>query len=115
MIPIKSMKCYIAKELPPLHLLFTEEDDVIVARCLDFSISSHGETIEEALESINSSLIDYIKYNLENGDTDSLFDPEVKEYWDFYRELELKQEKKSFKEHFKQVEKSVLNEGLIYA
>ncbi len=114
MKPIKSMKCYISKELPPLHLLFTEEDDVIVVRCLDFSISSHGETIEEALESINSSLVDYITYNLGNSDIDGLFDPELKEYWDLYRELEINQEKKSFREHFKQVEKSVLNEGLIY-
>jgi len=109
------MKCYISKELPPLHLLFTKEDDIIVVRCLDFSISSHGITIKEALESINSSLIDYIKYGLENSDIDSLFDPELKEYWDMYRELEIKQEKKSFKEHFKEVEKNVLNEGLIYA
>ena len=109
------MKCYISKELPPLHLLFTEEDDVIVVRCLDFSISSHGETIEEALESINSSLIDYITYNLENSDIDSLFDPELQEYWDLYRELEIKQEKKSFKEHFREVKKNILNEGLIYA
>ncbi len=115
MKPLKSMKCYISKELPPLHLLFTEEDDVIVVRCLDFSISSHGETVEEALKSINSSLIDYIKYNLEHSDIDSLFDPDLKEYWDLYRELEMKQEKKSFKEHFKEVEKNVLNEGLIYA
>jgi hypothetical protein len=109
------MKCYISKELSPLHLLFTEENGVIVARCLDFSISSHGETVEEALESINSSLIDYIKYGLENGDSDNLFDPELKEYWDIYRELEIKQEKKTLKEHFKEVEKNVLNEGLIYA
>jgi len=109
------MKCYIAKELPPLHLLFTEEDGVIVARCLDFSISSHGETIEEALESISSSLIDYITYNLENADIDNLFDPELREYWDMYRELEIKQERQSFKEHFKKVQKNILNEGLVYA
>ena len=93
MIPSKSMKCYISKELQPLHLLFTEEDDVIVVRCLDFSISSHGETIEEALESINSSLVDYITYNLENSDIDSLFDLELQEYWDIYRDLEIEEEK----------------------
>ncbi|MCI0494162.1 hypothetical protein L0Z72_04075 [candidate division KSB1 bacterium] len=115
MKPVKSMKCYISKELPPLHLLFTEEDNVIVVRCLDFSISSHGETINEALESMNSSLVDYIKYNMENGNIDSLFDPDLKEYWGMYRELELKQEKERFKEHFEKVEKSFLDEELIYA
>jgi hypothetical protein len=94
MKPIKAMKCYISKQLSPLHLLFTEEDNVVVVRCLDFSISSHGETEPEALEAINSSLLDYIAYGLENGDIDNLFDPDVKEYWELYRELEMKQEKK---------------------
>jgi hypothetical protein len=115
MKPIKSMKCYISKELPPLHLLFTEEDEVVVVRCLDFSISSHGETEAEALESINSSLVDYIKYNMENSDIDNIFDPDSNEYWAMYRELEMKHEMESFKEHFKNVEKNVLDEGLIYA
>ena len=115
MKPVKSMKCYISKELPPLHLLFTEEDNVIVVRCLDFSISSHGETVEDALESINSSLVDYIKYSMENSDIDNLFDHDLKDYWDMYRELETKQEIESFKEHFNKVEKRFLDEGLIYA
>ena len=32
-----------------LHILLTEEDSVIVARCLDFSVSSHGENVYEFL------------------------------------------------------------------
>ena len=30
-------------ESPSLHVLLTKEDGVIVARCLDFTVSSHGE------------------------------------------------------------------------
>ena len=47
-------------ESPNLHILFTKEDEVIVARCLDFTISSHGENEKEALESLGSALKEYI-------------------------------------------------------
>ncbi|MBL7073616.1 hypothetical protein ISS37_00040 [candidate division KSB1 bacterium] len=115
MKPIKSMKCYVFKDVSPLHILFTEEDGVIVVRCLDFSISSHGNTIQEAIESMNIALIDYIRHGIENGDIDALFDPDLKEYWDLYMELEIEEERKSFREHLKEVEKNVQSEGLIYA
>ena len=35
---------------PLLHVLITKEDDVIVARCLDFTISSHGKDEKDALK-----------------------------------------------------------------
>ena len=89
MKPLRAVRCYAVKELPPLHILFSEEDGVIVARCLDFSISSHGETFNEARESINSALMDYMEYGIEHGAGDSLFDPDLQEYWDAYRELVL--------------------------
>ena len=43
-----------------LHILLTEEDGVTVARCLDFSISSHGENEEDALDSLSGSIMDYL-------------------------------------------------------
>jgi len=115
MKPIKSMKCYVFKDVATLHILFTEEDDVIVARCLDFSISSHGNTIEEATESINSALTDYIKHGIEESDIDSLFDPDLKEYWELYRDLEIEEERKSFRARIKEVEENVRKNGLVYA
>ena len=99
MKPLKAVQCYAVKELPPLHILFSEEDGVIVARCLDFSISSHGETLNEAMESMNSALIDYMEYGIEHGAGDSLFDPDLEEYWDAYRDLELEEKRRSFGEH----------------
>jgi len=30
---------------PNLHVLLTKEDDVIVVRCLDFTVSSHGQAL----------------------------------------------------------------------
>jgi hypothetical protein len=36
-------------ESPILHVLLTKEDDVTVARRLDFSVSSHGEDEKKAL------------------------------------------------------------------
>ncbi|RKY69874.1 MAG: hypothetical protein DRP97_04695 [Candidatus Latescibacterota bacterium] len=72
-----------------MHILFSEEDGVIVARCLDFSISSHGETLNEAMESINSALMDYMEYGIEHNAGEQLFDPDLEEYWDAYRGLML--------------------------
>ncbi len=45
-----------------LHILLTEEDGVIVARCLDFSVSSHGKNEEDALASLSGSIADYVVY-----------------------------------------------------
>lgn len=115
MKPLRAMKCFISKKLPPLHMLFTEEDGVVVVRCLDFSVSSHAETIEEAIESINSVLIDYIEYGIKEGDVESLFDPDLKEYWDIYQDLEIKMEKENFARHFKEIEEAIIKEKLVYA
>jgi len=42
-------------ESPELHVLLTQENDVVVARCLDFTVSSHGENIKDALNSLLNS------------------------------------------------------------
>lgn len=54
MKPLKALKGYI-KNLDnfELHILLTKEDDVIVARCLDFSVSSHGDNEKDALASLS--------------------------------------------------------------
>ncbi|MEW5766722.1 MAG: hypothetical protein AB1797_03725 [bacterium] len=95
---LKTAKCYILPELPPLHILFTHEDGVIVSRCLDFSISSHGEDLKEAKEAISEAIIEYIEHAFENNGLDKLIDPDLDIYWNLYRELELKSEAENFKE-----------------
>jgi predicted RNase H-like HicB family nuclease len=112
---IKALKCYISKEMPPLHILFTEEDDVVVVRCLDFSISSHGQTIEEAKESINDAIIEYIEYAITNKSIDNLFDPDLKEYWELYRDLEIKLEKENFTRNSEKIKRCILEKKLTYA
>jgi len=115
MKPIKSMKYKISQNIPALHLLFTEEDDVIVVRCLDFSISSHGQTIQEAIEAIKSSLVEYISHGIENKNIDNLLDPDLKEYWDLYMELEIEEEKRMFLDSFTSNNVTELQEGLTHA
>ncbi len=115
MKPIKAEKCYISDKLLPLHILLTEEDGVIVIRCLDFSISSHGDTIKEARESIKSTLMDYLKHAIENNSLDNLFDPDLKEYWDMYQRLEIETEKDIFQAHFDKIKGEILTKGLTYA
>ena len=115
MKPIKAEKCYISDELPPLHMLLTEEEGVIVIRCLDFSISSHGDTIEEARQFMNSTLMDYLKHAIENNSLDTLFDPELKEYWDMYQRLEINTEKDIFQANLDKIKDEILSKGLTYA
>jgi len=115
MKPIRAEKCYISDKLPPLHILLTEEDAVIVIRCLDFSISSHGDTIKEARESMNSTLMDYLKHAIENNSLDNLFDSDLKEYWDMYHQLEIEAEKHIFQANVDKIKGEILSKGLTYA
>ena len=47
------------------------------------------ETLNEAMESINSALMDYMEYGIEHNAGEHLFDPDLEEYWDAYRGLML--------------------------
>ena len=79
------------KELPELylHILLTEEDNVIVARCLDFSVSSHGDDEKDALLSLNDSIRDYMDYAIKGEAFNEIIDPEEERFWQIFRELEL--------------------------
>lgn len=99
MKPIKALTGSI-KSIPNLHLhiLLTEEDDVFVARCLDFSVSSHGESEEDALVALSDSIKDYLEYALKRGVLNETIDPEDDVLWEIYRKLELQNESLSIKE-----------------
>ena len=81
-----------------LHTLLTKEDGVVVARCLDFSVSSHGENEEDALDSLSDSIMDYLDYAVEQGAIDNIIDPEEDSLWEIFRKLELEDESLKFKE-----------------
>jgi len=97
MKPLKALKGYIKNlEHFELHILLTQEDDVIVARCLDFSVSSHGNNDKEALASLSESLKDYLNYAIEKEAFNEIIDPDEDRFWKIYRNLELQKELMTF-------------------
>ena len=78
-------------ESPPLHILLTLEDRVIVARCLDFTVSSHGNEEKEAMNSLTEAVKEYILTALENNAINTIYDPAHGKYWRMFNELEAKQ------------------------
>ena len=99
-------------ESPILHILLTKEDDVIVSRCLDFTVSSHGKDEKEALESLANSIKEYVLTAVENNSIDTIFDTAHSKYWRMYNELESKQSSDNLKRTLKQSFKSVSNENI---
>jgi hypothetical protein len=73
-----------------LHILLTEEDEVIVARCLDFSVSSHGENEPEALASLSDSIIDYLDYAIQRAAFTDIIDLEEEQYWKMFQSFLVK-------------------------
>ena len=90
-------------ESPTLHILLTEEDDVIVARCLDFTVSSHGEDEKKALEALGESIREYILTAVEDNAIENVLDPAHGKYWRMYNELESKQVRKGLKKSLRKV------------
>lgn len=99
MKPIKALVGSI-KNIPDIHLhiLLTEEGDVIVARCLDFSVSSHGINEEDALVALSDSIKDYLDYALKRGALNEIVDPEDDVLWGIYRKIEMQNESLTIKE-----------------
>jgi hypothetical protein len=78
-------------ESPALHILLTKEDNVIVAKCLDFTVSSHGLNEKDALESLANSIKEYVLTAVENDAIEKVYDPAHGKYWRMFNELESKQ------------------------
>lgn len=76
----------------PIHVLLTEEDGVLVARCLDFSVSSHGDNEQDALASLSDSILDYLDYAIEHNALNDILDPDDEQYWKMFEELRLQNE-----------------------
>lgn len=84
-------------ETPILHILLTREDSVVVARCLDFSVSSHGTDEKDATESLAGAIKEYVLTAIENSAVDTIFDPAHSKYWRMFNEIEAKQSMSSLK------------------
>ena len=95
-------------ETPVLHILLTKEDDVVVARCLDFTVSSHGTDEDEALKSLAESIKEYVLTAVEDNATDIVYDPANGKYWRMYNELEAKQSVIKLKRSLKDKKRSRL-------
>lgn len=99
-------------ESPILHVLLTKEDDFIVARCLDFSISSHGENEQNAMQSLADSVKEYVLTAFEDDVIDIIFDPAHSQYWRMYNELEAKHTIRKIRKSIKKSFESVTNETI---
>jgi predicted RNase H-like HicB family nuclease len=99
---IKALRCVVkinqVWESPMLHILITKEDNVYVARCLDFTVSSHGETVADAMEAVKAAIVEYVRYALENNKTEQIIDPAAARYWALFNQLELKAGKSRIKQ-----------------
>ena len=78
-------------ESPTLHILLTREDDVIVARCLDLTVSSHGNDESDAINSLTEAVKETILSAIENNVIGEIYDPAHSKYWRMFNEAEAKQ------------------------
>ena len=99
-------------ESPALNILLTKENDVIVARCLDFTVSSHGKNDKDALKALADSIKEYVLTAVENDAINTIFDPAHGKYWRLYNELEAKQSSRILKMSIKKSLMSIPNDNL---
>ena len=99
-------------ESPALNILLTKENDVIVARCLDFTVSSHGKNDKDALKALADSIKEYVLTAVENDAINTIFDQAHGKYWRLYNELEAKQSSRILKMSIKKSLMSIPNDNL---
>ena len=103
-------------ESPLLHILLTKEDNIIVARCLDITVSSHGKDEKDALRSLADSIKEYVLTAVESDAIDKIYDPAHSKYWRMYNELEAKHSmgmmKRSLKKSFESIPQEQISRSL---
>ena len=102
-------------ESPPMHILLTREDDVIVARCLDLTVSSHGNDERDALESLTEAVKEAILSAIENDVIAEIYDPAHSKYWRMFNEAEAKQISLQLKKTLKKSVAGILENKLAHS
>jgi hypothetical protein len=101
-------------ESPPLHILLTREDDVIVARCLDLTVSSHGNDERDAINSLTEAVKETILSAIENNVIGEIYDPAHSKYWRMFNEAEAKQINSQLKKTLKKSVSEILEHKLAH-
>ena len=102
-------------ESPPLHILLTREDDVIVARCLDLTVSSHGNDERDAINSLTEAVKETILSAIENNVIGEIYDPAHSKYWRMFNEAEAKQINSQLKKTLKKSVSEILEKKLAHS
>ena len=101
-------------ESPPLHILLTREDDIIVARCLDLTVSSHGNDESDAINSLTEAVKETILSAIENNVIGEIYDPAHSKYWRMFNEAEAKQINSQLKKTLKKSVSRILENKLAH-
>ncbi len=80
-----------------LDFLVTYESGAFYIRCLNLSIMSCGETLDECKENIQEAILIYLE-DLPEGQ--SLFKPTLPKYWKIFYKLRRQKEQKSPREKY---------------
>ena len=102
-------------ESPALHILLTREDDVIVARCLDLTVSSHGNDEMDAIKSLTEAVKEAILSAIENDVIGEIYDPAHSKYWRMFNEAEAKQINLKLKRTLKKSVSEILENKLAHS
>ena len=95
-------------ESPALHILLTPEDNVMVARCLDFTVASHGNDEREAMKALTEAVNEYVLSALENDIINAIYDSAHSRYWRMFNELEARQANLQLKRSLKKSVSAIL-------
>ena len=88
---------------------------MIVARCLDFTISSHGNDEKEAIHSLTEALKEYLITALENNAINTIYDPAHSKYWRMFNEMEAKQISANLRRTLKKSVSAILEKKSIHS
>ena len=102
-------------ESPALHILLTEEDDVTVARCLDLTVSSHGNDEMDAINSLAEAVKEAFLSAIENDVIGEIYDPAHSKYWRMFNEAEAKQINLQLKKTLKKSVSEILENRLAHS
>ena len=64
-----------------VHILLDKFDDKFTAHCLEFDITTDGDTQEQALQNAIDCIKDHVEFCIAYDNLDKLLDPAPQEFW----------------------------------